>query len=432
MARFDRRGNQLAVNDDLLVSPKGLAAASGLIFVADVGRSGGLILDAETLEPALEQHNEPGAPNWDFHVEPTFGIVFGAGTDGFVNVYAGPGDPTDRFQVLGANGDPATNNHGITYDLASRTLIVSDVGDAGSDSDGALHVLDYDFEDRGQIGNPFGTPIRARATYAGANTMLGNPVDIAGSNDGVFVAEKANGGGKVLRFAGVLSASGVQNVAPAAVNSTVQGAESVDVIGDRPGTPSLQPPTLSACQATPSRVDTGEQVTLSATLSGGEPSAVTVDFGDGSTASALPANHVYSTVGTYTATITASNDAGSDTCTLTVTVGDNFCDSVTELNSVFFAFTSSALAADAQGQLDENTEVLRRCPNVCTTVNGYSDGSEPGGTTTAQDRADSVLDYYVSLGISPDRLRAVGRGAESPSEGAQSRRADSIPQSCAG
>ena len=242
VARFARNGTQLAVNDDF-VSPKGLSAGFGLIFVADVGQSGGAILDDEMLQPVLGNHNEPGAPNWDFHPDEFNGIVFGAGVDGFVNVYAGPGDPVDRFQVRDVNGNAAVNNHGITFDATTNTLIVSDVGLAGNPDDGAINVLDYDPFGGGRIafdegfptpGPNANTPIQARATFAGANTMLGNPVDIAGSESDLFVAEKANGGGRVMRFADVLTATGMNNVAPAAMDM-VPNPESVDTIARESG-----------------------------------------------------------------------------------------------------------------------------------------------------------------------------------------------------
>ena len=245
VARFDRRGNQLAVNDAVLFSPKGLDVGfvdgERFIFVADVGQSGIPVHDGDTLAPEVIL-SEPGAPNWDVHFNTDTNLLFAAGVDGFVSVYNvfGPGDaPFDRFQVMDVNGNPATNNHGITYDSESETLIVSDVGDAGSATDGSINVLNYNPLDR-LIGESTDTAIMARATYMGDNTMLGNPVDLSGSNDGVFVAEKANGGGRILRFANVLTATGMLNVAPDAMNSTVKGAESVDAVdsdsfGETPG-----------------------------------------------------------------------------------------------------------------------------------------------------------------------------------------------------
>ena len=198
-------------------------------------------------------------------------------------------------------------------------------------------------------------------------------------------------------------------------------------------------PRLAGCRATPSRVSVGEQVTINATAT--EADRISVDFGDGTTASSLPARHAYSETGAYTVTITATNQYGSDTCTIPVTVGDTFCDDITELNPVFFGYGASTLTADAMSRLDENIEILRRCPDICVTINAYSDGSEPGDAMRiSQRRADAVMQYYVSQGIDADRLRAMGRGVdpdanskEDPGPGdSRARRADSIPSSCAG
>ena len=98
-------------------------------------------------------------------------------------------------------------------------------------------------------------------------------------------------------------------------------------------------PTLAGCRASMSRVDVGEQVTINATAT--DATSIRVDFGDGTTASTLPARHAYSETGAYTVTITATNQYGTDTCTIPVTVGDTYCDDITELNPVFFGYGAS-------------------------------------------------------------------------------------------
>src|SRR5690606_40366558 len=121
-------------------------------------------------------------------------------------------------------------------------------------------------------------------------------------------------------------------------------------------------PALANCRVSPSSADLGEDVTVSATVTGSEPFEVSVDFGDGTVVEGLPATHAYDEGGTYTVTITATNACGSDTCTVTVHVADE-CDEVTELNTVFFDFERSSLSEEARSRLDENIDVLRRCPD---------------------------------------------------------------------
>ena len=198
---------------------------------------------------------------------------------------------------------------------------------------------------------------------------------------------------------------------------------------------------ISGCRATPASVDVNGAVTLNGTVVGTAPTTVSVDFGDGSaTASSLPARHTYTTPGSYTARITVSNSAGTNSCQIPVTVGDTFCATITELNPVYYGFGASTLTAAARGELDENIEILRRCPAICVTINGYADDQETDVDRLSQRRADAARDYYIAQGIPATRLRAVGRGQdpnanskEDPGPGdSRARRADSIPSSCTG
>ena len=198
-------------------------------------------------------------------------------------------------------------------------------------------------------------------------------------------------------------------------------------------------PTLAGCRASVQTAAIGEQVTFEASVT--DADRVDIDFGDGSVASALPASHSFSQSGTYRVTITASNDYGQDVCEVMVTVGDAYCQSVSELSAVNFGYGASSLSYDATSRLDETIEILRRCPDICVTINGYSDGAEPGNAMSiSQARANAVRDYYVAQGIDASRLRAVGRGIdptanpkEDPGQGDRlGRRVDSIPGSCAG
>jgi outer membrane protein OmpA-like peptidoglycan-associated protein len=198
---------------------------------------------------------------------------------------------------------------------------------------------------------------------------------------------------------------------------------------------------ISGCRATPASVDVNGAVTFNGTVTGTAPVTVSVDFGDGSaTASSLPARHTYTAPGSYTARITVSNSAGTNSCQIPVTVGDTFCATITELNPVYYGFGASTLTAAARGELDENIEILRRCPSICVTINGYADDQETDVDRLSQRRADAVRDYYIAQGIPATRLRAVGRGQdpnanskEDPGPGdSRARRADSIPSSCTG
>ncbi len=88
--------------------------------------------------------------------------------------------------------------HGITYDAENDLMILTDVGEASSDTDGGLHIIP-DFSNAAANGTVSSTE---QVIIIGAATMLGNPVDVAYKKDldAIYVAERANGGGRILGF----------------------------------------------------------------------------------------------------------------------------------------------------------------------------------------------------------------------------------------
>lgn len=114
--------------------------------------------------------------------------------------------------------------HGIAFD--GGTMILTDVGDASSDIDGAFHVI-TDFETKFNAVADGGTMAVAgnQIRVSGALTLLGNPVsaDFDSTTNTVYIAERANGGGRVLSFTDIGTGG---NVGPT-LNATLSGASSV-------------------------------------------------------------------------------------------------------------------------------------------------------------------------------------------------------------
>lgn len=94
-----------------------------------------------------------------------------------------------------------TRTHGITHD--GGTVILTDIGDAQNDADGGFQLIG-DFVNRfdavpdGQTLQIPGNQLRV----SGSMTEMGNPVAVEydSSSQTIFIAERANGGGKVLFF----------------------------------------------------------------------------------------------------------------------------------------------------------------------------------------------------------------------------------------
>lgn len=201
-------------------------------------------------------------------------------------------------------------------------------------------------------------------------------------------------------------------------------------------------PRLASCRINPTQVELGESVAFEGMLNSDAtpPVTISVDWGDGveSPNTAFPSVNIYDETGTYTVTATATNAYGSDSCQATVTVVNSACFDVSELNSVYFEFGSSALTADAIDRLEENLILLRRCPDLCVLIRAYTDDRETDQLRLSQRRADAIRDYYAAAGIDISRLRAEGLGEdpsanskEDPGPGdSRARRGDSIPATC--
>lgn len=234
----ESRDRMITGSNTGLVTPKGIdvASAKGLVFVAENNATtpgiqvfsscaDGDVSPLITLTPA------GGARPWDVDYDAASDRAFVALTNGTIAVFdevstkmmAGTTSVMGEDRVITpAMADTAfaspTNIHGIDYDPASNSLIVSDVGSAADASDGKLYVIP-------NAKNAMGIT-NVSVNIAGPNSMLGNPVDIMYDGSHLYVAEKSNG--LVMRFDNILnSASG--DIA-ASVSYTYPAPESVAII----------------------------------------------------------------------------------------------------------------------------------------------------------------------------------------------------------
>lgn len=103
-------------------------------------------------------------------------------------------------------------SHGLHFE--NGIMVISDIGEAESNSDGALHVIE-NFEAKFNSA-AMGGFIEAKDQFriAGNNTKLGNPVDVVydSAYNVIFVAEALNGGGRILAFNDATSIDG--NISP--------------------------------------------------------------------------------------------------------------------------------------------------------------------------------------------------------------------------
>jgi PKD repeat protein len=217
-----------------------------------------------------------------------------------------------------------------------------------------------------------------------------------------------------------------------ASNEGGSSSESMTVTVNRPP----QPARITSINASPNPVDEDESVRFTSNVQGDTPITYEWDFGDGSTASGSSGTHTYSEPGSYTVRLTASNDAGEDSRTRTVTVErvlPPVCMNVTEFNAAFFSYNSSTLTDEGRTALQENLDILSQCPNLDVRIEGFAAPGERNAQSLSDDRARAVAQFYQSNGISSGRLMSMGQGRPegvTTKKGGtrQYRRADSVPQ----
>lgn len=231
------------------------------------------------------------------------------------------------------------------------------------------------------------------------------------------------------------STPGTYNVTVTASNERASDSESCTVTVEAPP----EPANIISINASETRFEVCEpvEVDFDANVEGDEPITYSWDFGDGTTGSGEEVSHTYTNPGTYTVTLTASNAAGSDTRTITITAESciaDICYDITEMNSVFFGRNSSTLTDEGQEALQENIEIFEQCPNLCGNIVGYAAPGERNPDQLSEDRARAVEDFYVENGLAASRFMVEGRGVlpgTTKKEGlSQARRVDTIPVQC--
>jgi peptidoglycan-associated lipoprotein len=86
------------------------------------------------------------------------------------------------------------------------------------------------------------------------------------------------------------------------------------------------------------------------------------------------------------------------------------------LGPVLFAYDSVSLDETARALLQKHMEFLKRWPTTKIMVEGHADsrGTNEYNLALAENRADAVRDYLVSLGLPNDRVTVVSKGEEQP------------------
>ncbi|WP_341221295.1 hypothetical protein [Polaribacter atrinae] len=130
-------------------------------------------------------------------------------------------DATKQIAIEGI-----VRTHGLTYDAATDTMVLTDIGDAANgQDDGGFQVIENFTSKFSGTTNESTLAITEQTRVSGTNTLMGNPVDVAydGETKTVFIAEAGNGGGRILAFNNINSGG---NLTPV-YNSDLAAASAV-------------------------------------------------------------------------------------------------------------------------------------------------------------------------------------------------------------
>lgn len=213
-----------------LVAPKGLEIIESLdlVLVANFGANNikGFSLSAEgDVAPTvfINDLGDAGGSIWDIHYAEEIDTLFAAGTSGALLAYAnfstdmGMSGPSAVILPSNAAGEAVTINlHGVDYDAASDTVIVTDVGSADDNTDGHIYAIPGASMADGNV--------TVSLHITGPESRLGNPVDLEFDGSGIYVAEKAND--LVLYYANILDMNGMMD-ATATISFEITKPESV-------------------------------------------------------------------------------------------------------------------------------------------------------------------------------------------------------------
>lgn len=222
---------------------------------------------------------------------------------------------------------------------------------------------------------------------------------------------------------------GTYSVTAAARNDAGTARKSCSVTVD----PVAQPALIASIDATPTPVQECDAVRFEANVEGDRPIEHEWQFDSGAFASGPSATQTYDDTGLHTARLVASNEHGTDRDAVTVRVErPQICTTVRNFSAVSFARNSSALTDEAKQKLQENAEVLLRCPNLQARIGGAAAPDEASPQALSEARAEAVATFYKSEGLSPESLQIVGAGAKADAAGKKGpaerfRQADTVP-----
>ena len=141
------------------------------------------------------------------------------------------------------------------------------------------------------------------------------------------------------------------------------------------------------------------------------------DSSGDSSSSSTTASSSASTSGSGSASSSSSASSASSSSSSSSAASDDVDSKLAAVgNTVYFAFDSAALTAEAQGTLTRQAALLKMNPSATVTIEGHCDerGTREYNLALGERRASASRDFLLAQGVDAARVRIISYGKERP------------------
>ncbi|GAB5519613.1 MAG: hypothetical protein RhofKO_18640 [Rhodothermales bacterium] len=165
---------------------------------------------------------------------------------------------------------------------------------------------------------------------------------------------------------------------------------------------------IASVEVRPERPQAGQAVRLRPTITGSRPVYCKWVLSDGVELEGCDAQHAFAEAGVYTLQLEVRNGGGEDRYSQNLLVrkpANAACSPQVAFIATYFDAGVHTLDLNARSGLRQNIQQLSECSMTDIVVTGYAIQGEANPDDLMRQRAEAVVEYYTSLGISSRRIQ---------------------------